>query len=157
MVLARIAEQLLARHETLAVAESCTGGLIAAACTGLAGCSAWFERGLVTYSNEAKHTLLGVEQCLLATHGAVSEPCVRAMVQGLLAVAPVQHGIAVSGIAGPTGGLPEKPVGTVWVAWADHHQIRSRRFLFDGDRSAIREQAVMAALSGLLEQLLENR
>lgn len=148
-----IATQLLARREWLAVAESCTGGLIAAACTEVAGSSGWFERGLVTYSNRAKHELLGVAESVLASHGAVSEPTVRAMAEGLLARAPVQHSIAVSGIAGPGGGTRDKPVGTVWIGWADRQGVRTRCFLFEGDRRQVREQAVAAALDGLALQL----
>jgi nicotinamide-nucleotide amidase len=148
-----IAARLVERCEWLAVAESCTGGLIAAACTDLAGSSAWFERGLVTYSNRAKHELLGVPERVLAEAGAVSEPCVRAMAEGLMARAPVQHAIAVSGIAGPSGGTPEKPVGTVWIAWAGHAGVQTRHFLFAGDRAAIRAQAVAAAFEGLLQRL----
>lgn len=149
----RIAASLLQRREWLAVAESCTGGLIAAACTDLAGSSGWFERGLTTYSNRAKHELLGVSEALLASHGAVSEPCVRAMAEGLMARAPVQYTVAVSGIAGPGGGSPDKPVGTVWIAWAQRDAVRSERFTFAGDRQAVRSQALAAALKGLVEQL----
>ena len=151
---AAIAERLIARREWLAVAESCTGGLIAAACTDLAGSSAWFERGLVSYSNRAKQELLGVPASLLTAHGAVSEPCVRAMVEGLMARAPVQHAVAVSGIAGPGGGTADKPVGTVWIAWASTTGVRTRVYAFTGDRQAVREQAVAAAFAGLAEQLL---
>ncbi|MES2883272.1 MAG: CinA family protein [Pseudomonadota bacterium] len=151
---AAIAERLIARREWLAVAESCTGGLFAAACTDLAGSSAWFERGLTTYSNRAKQELLGVPASLLAAHGAVSEPCVRAMAEGLMARAPVQHAVAVSGIAGPGGGTADKPVGTVWIAWAGSTGVRTRRFAFAGDRQAVREQAVTAVFAGLVEQLL---
>lgn len=152
-LVSEVARALVARGEWLAVAESCTGGLIAAACTERAGSSAWFERGLVTYSNAAKQQLLGVPLAVLEGHGAVSEATVRAMAQGLRTVAPVQHGIAVSGIAGPGGGSAEKPVGTVWVAWAGPGGVRARQFLFTGSRLAIRQQAVVAALQGLLEQL----
>lgn len=152
-LVASVAARLLTRREWLAVAESCTGGLIAAACTDLAGSSRWFERGLSTYSNRAKHELLGVSESLLASFGAVSEPCVRAMAEGLLARAPVQHTVAVSGIAGPSGGTVEKPVGTVWIAWGGHLGVRTQMFVFAGDRQAVRAQAVAAALSGLLEHL----
>lgn len=148
-----IAARLVARREWLAVAESCTGGLIAAACTELAGSSAWFERGVTTYSNRAKHELLGVPESVLAAHGAVSEPVVRAMAEGLMARAPVQHTIAVSGIAGPGGGTVDKPVGTVWIAWADRQGLRTRCFHFAGDRGSVRQQAVEAALSELAGQL----
>lgn len=149
----RLATQLLARGESLAVAESCTGGMIAAACTDLAGSSAWFERGLVTYSNRAKQDLLGVSEALLQEQGAVSEACVRAMAAGLLARAPVRHALAVSGVAGPGGGSAEKPVGTVWLAWAGPWGVAAKWHRFEGDRGAIRGQAVTAALAGLLERI----
>lgn len=152
-LVAGLADALTARGEWLAVAESCTGGLMAGACTERAGSSGWFERGLVTYSNTAKHELLGVPQAVLAQHGAVSEATVRAMAAGLLARAPVQHTVAVSGIAGPGGGSADKPVGTVWIAWADRQQLQAERFLFTGDRAAVREQAVIAALQGLRQRL----
>ncbi len=112
-----LADALRARGWRIAAAESCTGGLIAAACTSVAGSSDWFERGFVTYSNEAKTELLGVPTALLAAHGAVSEPVARAMAEGALARAPVQLAVAVTGIAGPGGAVPGKPVGTVWLAW----------------------------------------
>ena len=156
MSAAALASLLLARGEWLAVAESCTGGLIAAACTDLAGSSAWFERGLVTYSNRAKQELLGVPETLLVQHGAVSEAVVRAMAQGLLARAPVQHAIAVSGIAGPGGGSADKPVGTVWIAWASGNAVRACGYRFSGDREAVRAQARAAAFSGLIEQLASS-
>lgn len=148
----KLAAALLARDERIAVAESCTGGLIAAACTELAGSSRWFERGVVTYSNEAKQQLLGVPGALIAAHGAVSEAVVRAMAEGLMVRAPVHHTLAVSGIAGPEGGSAEKPVGTVWIAWAAAAGTRARRFQFSGDRTAVRQQAVLAAVLGLLER-----
>ena len=149
-----IAARLLARGEWLATAESCTGGLIAARCTDLAGSSGWFERGVVSYSNRAKQDLLGVAAELVERHGAVSEETVLAMAAGLLASAPVQHAIAVSGIAGPGGGSPEKPVGTVWIAWAGGRRAPAARLhRFDGDRDAIRQLATLAALQGLLERL----
>lgn len=150
---AQIATRLLARGEWLAVAESCTGGLIAAACTERAGSSQWFERGLATYSNRAKQELLGVPEAVLTAHGAVSEATVRAMAQGLLGRAPVQHTLAVSGIAGPSGGSRDKPVGTVWIAWAGPAGVRAKSHRFVGDREAVRQQAVQAALAGLIAQL----
>lgn len=153
-VVGEVAARLLARGEWLATAESCTGGLIAAACTDLAGSSGWFERGIVSYSNRAKQELLGVPPELVARHGAVSMETVLAMAEGLLARAPVQHAIAVSGIAGPGGGSAEKPVGTVWIAWASRGgEAQARHHRFDGDRTVVREQAVLAALRGLLERL----
>jgi len=152
-----IAEQLLARGEWLATAESCTGGLIAKLCTDLAGSSGWFERGLVTYSNPAKQQLLGVPSAVLEQFGAVSEATVLAMAGGLLVNAPVQHSIAVSGIAGPGGGSVDKPVGTVWIAWASAPDVQARIYRFDGDRKSVREQAAQAALEGLLARLSAPR
>src|SRR5574343_1051880 len=119
----RIAVALMQRRERIGTAESCTGGLIAAACTSLAGSSAWFERGVVTYSNEAKSELLGVPKGLIALHGAVSAEVALHMARGLLAHAPIDWALAVTGIAGPTGGSAEKPVGTVWLALVHGCQI----------------------------------
>ncbi|ROH88767.1 CinA family protein [Stagnimonas aquatica] len=149
----QIAARLLVRGEWLATAESCTGGLIAKRCTDLAGSSAWFERGLVSYSNRAKQELLGVPLSVLDAHGAVSRETVLAMASGLLSKAPVQRAIAVSGIAGPGGGSVGKPVGLVWIAWASASGAEAREFNFPGDREAVREQAAEAALVGLLERL----
>ncbi len=145
-----IGEALRARNERLATAESCTGGLIAAACTSVAGSSDWFERGFVTYSNEAKSESLGVPLSLIAAHGAVSEAVVRAMAEGALAHSKAQWALAVTGIAGPGGAVPGKPVGTVWLALAHRAQVRSaERLQFDGDRTAVREQTVQRALQQL--------
>lgn len=149
-----IAEKLQQLGWMLATAESCTGGLIAGACTDLAGSSAWFERGFVTYSNAAKIELLGVDAALIERFGAVSEPVARAMAQGALLHSPAQVSVAVTGIAGPSGGSAEKPVGTVWFGWslrglgALHTDTEHRRF--DGDRAAIRTQTVAHALAGVL-------
>lgn len=149
-----LAERLTAQGLTLATAESCTGGLIAAACTELSGSSAWFERGFVTYSNEAKYELLGVDTALLAAHGAVSEPVARAMAQGALTRARADLAVAVTGIAGPTGGTPDKPVGTVWLAWAvKHGEVRAAHHLFPGDRAGVRRQTCEVALQGLLDTI----
>jgi|SRR5581483_4337668 len=144
-------EALLARQQWLAAAESCTGGLIAKLCTDIAGSSRWFERGLVTYSNAAKQELLGVPAEVIGRAGAVSAETVQAMVQGLLAHAPVQWAVAVSGVAGPDGGTADKPVGTVWIGWGGAGVAAScSRFRFDGDRDAVRRQSAQAALEGLL-------
>lgn len=141
---------LRARGETLAAAESCTGGLIAAACTSVAGSSDWFERGFVTYSNEAKVESLGVPAASIAAHGAVSEPVVRAMAEGALTHSKAQWAVAVTGIAGPGGAVPGKPVGTVWLALAHRGRVLlAERLQFDGDRSAVREQTVQRALAQL--------
>lgn len=149
---AQVAERLLARRESLALAESCTGGLIAKLCTDLAGSSVWFERGYVTYSNRAKQDLLGVPDAVLAQHGAVSEACARAMVEGVLKRAPVDWALSVTGIAGPGGGSADKPVGLVWMACARAASApRSQAHHFAGDREAVRAQAAAAALSLLRE------
>lgn len=150
---AAIAARLQRRGEWLAVAESCTGGLIAKTLTDIPGSSQWFERGYVVYSNQAKQDLLGVPALLLARHGAVSEAIVRALAEGVLARAPVQWSLAVSGIAGPGGGSSEKPVGTVWIAWAGPTGVTARGHCFTSDRAAVRSQALDAALQGLLERL----
>lgn len=147
----RLAAQLLARGWWLTCAESCTGGGIAAALTDVAGSSAWFERGFVTYSNLAKQELLGVSPDTLALHGAVSSETVIEMASGALAHSPAQLAVAVSGIAGPGGGSPDKPVGSVWLAWATAEVVQARLFHFAGDRAAVRAASVDAALAGLLE------
>lgn len=134
----------------MATAESCTGGMIAAACTDLAGSSAWFERGFVTYSNAAKHELLGVPMALIAQHGAVSEPVARAMAEGALVRSQAQVSVAVTGVAGPTGGSVAKPVGTVWFGFATPAGVVSEMRRFDGDRAAVRSVTVQHALMRLL-------
>jgi nicotinamide-nucleotide amidase len=145
-----IGERLLERGQWIATAESCTGGLIAKLFTDIAGSSGWFERGLVTYSNTAKQELLGVAADTLQRAGAVSAETVQQMVQGLLKAAPVQWEVAVSGIAGPGGGSPSRPVGTVWIGWgAAAMASSSSRFLFGGDRDAVRRYTAQAALQGL--------
>lgn len=151
-----LAERLIARGERLAFAESCTGGLLAKLATDLAGSSAWFERGLVTYSNEAKHDLLGVPMPLFQTDGAVSEACARAMTHGLMARTPADWGVAVTGIAGPGGGNPGRPVGTVWISWVRRgHEPQPVHHHFGGDRAAIRQAAAQRALEGLIERVNE--
>ena len=137
----------------MATAESCTGGMIAAACTDLAGSSAWFDRGFVTYSNTAKTELLGVDPVLIESHGAVSEAVARAMAQGALARSPAQVvvAVAVTGVAGPGGGSVDKPVGTVWFGWATLTGITSEVRHFGGDRAAVRQATVAHALTRLLD------
>lgn len=152
---AALADALLEKRWMLATAESCTGGMIAAACTSLAGSSAWFERGWVTYSNAAKIEGLGVDEALIETHGAVSEKVARAMAFGAARQAQAQVAIAVTGIAGPTGGSPDKPVGTVWFGFSVDGQLTSEMQRFDGDRGAVREAAVVHALRRVV-QLLDN-
>jgi len=146
-----LAELLPARGWMMASAESCTGGLIAGACTDLAGSSNWFERGFVTYSNEAKNELLGVEMAAIEAHGAVSEPVARAMVEGAVARSRAQVAVAVTGVAGPGGGSAEKPVGTVWFGWSVDGRVRTERRRFDGDRAAVRASTVHYALQTLAE------
>ncbi len=173
-----LAAQLLAHGWMLATAESCTGGLIAAACTDLAGSSTWFERGFVTYSNAAKAQMLGIDAALIARHGAVSEPVARAMAQGALQHAHAQVALAVTGVAGPGGGSADKPVGTVWFAWALPAQtsgasasdaatnlagrakapaqapaLHSEIMHFEGDRAAVRQATLQHSLRRLLELL----
>ncbi len=148
-----LAARLQHKGWMMATAESCTGGLIAAACTDLSGSSNWFERGFVTYSNQAKMDLLGVDADLLQQHGAVSEAVALAMVQGALLRAPVQVAVAVTGVAGPTGGSPAKPVGTVWFGWNIDGQVSSALRRFDGDRAAVRQATVQHALAQLLALL----
>ena len=152
--LTQISLRLLARRHLLATAESCTGGMIAAACTDLAGSSQWFERGFITYSNEAKAEMLGVPAGLIEQHGAVSEPVVRAMADGALAHSRAHVSLAVTGVAGPTGGSADKPVGTVWLAWSVNGETHSEMQHFAGDRAAVRTATVRYALQRLLGFLL---
>ena len=147
--LTHIAAQLQARGWMLATAESCTGGMVAAACTDLAGSSQWFERGFVSYSNASKTELLGVPAHLIAAHGAVSEAVARAMAEGALAHAHAQTSVAVTGVAGPTGGSDCKPVGTVWFAWCVAGQTHSEVRHFAGDRAAVRHATLCHALARL--------
>jgi len=145
---------LLARGEWLAVAESCTGGWLAQSVTAIAGSSGWFDRGFVTYSNGAKVDMLGVPDTTLERHGAVSEATARAMAQGVLAHSRADWAVAITGIAGPSGGSAEKPVGTVCFAWAAQEQgCEAQTCHFAGDRAAVREQSVRHALTGLLQRL----
>lgn len=149
----QLAQALTGRGWMMTTAESCTGGLIAGACTELAGSSLWFDRGVVTYSNEAKVDLLGVPAELIAQHGAVSEPVAMAMAQGALAKSKAQIAVAVTGVAGPGGGSPDKPVGTVWIAWACHDGlVQAERHVFGGDRAAVRFATVRCALQGVLDR-----
>ena len=150
-----LAGRLLGGKKMLATAESCTGGLIAKCITDLPGSSAWFERGWVTYSDRAKRQELGVAAGLLKRHGAVSEQVARAMARGALQASRTDLSVAVTGIAGPDGGSEDKPVGTVWIAWAWRQptgvKVVSRRFVFSGTRDAVRRQTAAAALKGLLQ------
>ncbi len=146
----QIATHLKKQHKRLSTAESCTGGLIAKVCTDLAGSSDWFERGFVSYSNDAKHDMLGVSHSLIEAYGAVSEAVAVAMVQGAIDSSLADYAIAVTGIAGPGGGSDEKPVGTVWIAVAGPGRYLARRYQFDGDREKVRESTVRQALTDLL-------
>ena len=148
-----VADLLIKRELKLVTAESCTGGLISAACTDLAGSSVWFERGFVTYSNDAKMELLGVEARLLRRAGAVCEGVARAMVVGALAHSHAQVAVAVTGVAGPTGGSPAKPVGTVWFGFAVPGQVVTEKCHFEGDRAAVRAATVRHAFYRLAELL----
>jgi nicotinamide-nucleotide amidase len=153
VLVAQVADFLQKNQWMMAAAESCTGGLISAACTDLAGSSNWFERGFVTYSNEAKTELLGVDAALMARHGAVSEEVARAMAQGALTHAHAQVAVAVTGVAGPSGGSAAKPVGTVWFGWATPAGVVSERCCFPGDRAAVRAATVRHALQRLIALL----
>ena len=152
-LVANLADILQKNGWLMATAESCTGGMIAAACTDLAGSSNWFERGFVTYSNEAKTELLDVDAALIGRHGAVSEEVARAMVQGAMRHSRAQAAVAVTGVAGPAGGSAAKPVGTVWFGWATPVGIVSEMRRFDGDRAEVRQATVRHALQRLHELL----
>jgi len=147
----RLGRALDARNLRVATAESCTGGWVAKALTDIPGSSRWVEGGVVAYSNAAKSSLLGVPAGTVAAHGAVSEPVVRAMAEGARARFGVPLTVAVSGVAGPDGGTPDKPVGTVWFAWANGRETIAARELFAGDREAVRRQSVDFALRRLIE------
>lgn len=149
----RVGAMLKARQLMLASAESCTGGWIGQALTMVPGSSAWFDRGFVTYTNQAKQQMLGVSTETLKRFGAVSENVVREMAAGALTRSQAQIAVAVSGIAGPDGGSTDKPVGTVCIAWAGADGVGGeQQFLFDGDRDAVRRQSVIAALEGVLQR-----
>jgi nicotinamide-nucleotide amidase len=148
----RVGVALRTRNRTLAIAESCTGGWIAKAVTDVSGSSGWFDRGFVTYSNAAKTALLGVRESTIASHGAVSAEVVAEMVTGALERSPADVIIAISGIAGPEGGSPDKPVGTVYLAWALRDgPTRAECRHFEGNRDDVRLASVAAALQGLLD------
>jgi len=149
-----LGEKLSMRGWHVATAESCTGGGIASAITAVAGSSAWFEYGIVSYANSAKEKLLHVNPQTLLQHGAVSQSVAEEMVVGLLILSRADVAVAVSGVAGPSGGTAEKPVGTVWFAWGlASGEIHTECFHFEGDRSSVQAQAVVQGLSGLLKLL----
>ncbi|PJK08126.1 damage-inducible protein CinA [Lysobacteraceae bacterium NML120232] len=148
-------DALRRQHLMLVTAESCTGGWIAKAATGISGSSEWFDCGMVAYSYEAKQALLGVRPETLEKHGAVSHECVAEMVAGALVHSGGSIAVAVTGIAGPGGGAPDKPVGTVWIGWKRRGDYaRTELFQFSGDRDAVRRQTVAQALQGILKMLL---
>ncbi len=152
-----VGDALKARSLVLCTAESCTGGWISQAVTMVPGSSEWFDRGFVTYTNEAKQEMLGVAAETLKKHGAVSEPVVIEMVRGALLYSRAQVAVAVSGVAGPTGGSAKKPVGTVCLAWMrDGADPVAQTLHFPGDRDMVRRQTVIAAMEGLLEQVVEG-
>ena len=148
-----LAEILLSRNWTVSLAESCTGGLVSATLTELAGSSEWFERGYITYSNEAKTECLEVPARLIESHGAVSEPVAKAMAEGARINSGSDVAISVTGIAGPSGGTAEKPVGTVCFGWATENQTLTKTMHFNGDRQAVRQQATEFALTELIALL----
>lgn len=145
-----LAELSVAKRQVLATAESCTGGMIASALTNLPGSSDWFECGFVTYSNAAKENMLGVDSSTLATSGAVSEATVTEMANGAIANSNATIACAVSGVAGPGGGTAEKPVGTVWIAWAGANGAQAQHFQFAGDRDDVRRLTVLEAIEGMI-------
>ena len=152
-----VGAQLLSRGEWLATAESCTGGGVAYAITAISGSSAWFDRGFVTYTNEAKQQMLDVSGETLNQHGAVSEAVVLEMTAGVLRHSSANIAVAISGVAGPTGGSDEKPVGTVWISWRTQDGIHhAKQYLFPGDREQVRLQAIREALNGLLLYSKQN-
>ena len=163
----QLADALLHHGWMLTTAESCTGGMIAARCTDLSGSSQWLERGFVSYSNEAKHEMLGVDAALIAQHGAVSAEVAQAMALGALRHSQAQVSLAVTGVAGPTGGSQDKPVGTVWFAWAlpsdsgptlgaDTAWVKTECVHFNGDRAAVREATLLHAMRTLLHWLQQH-
>jgi len=150
----QLADSLIKQKLMAVTAESCTGGGIAQVLTEIPGSSRWFERGFVSYSNEAKQELLGVNVATLEAHGAVSEETALEMARGAVAHSRGHVSVAVTGIAGPDGGTPDKPVGTVWIAWGQKlGYAEAQCFLFEGDRHAVRQQTILAALQGLNDRL----
>ncbi len=142
----RLVKALIENNMKIATAESCTGGMIAAKITSVAGSSGCFDCGVVTYSNEQKHKLLGVKEETLSEHGAVSEQTALEMCKGVRNLANADFGISVTGIAGPGGGIPEKPVGTVWIGICGKNVHKAFKFLFSGDRNQVRQQTAITAM-----------
>lgn len=152
----RVGQLLLGQGQQMATAESCTGGLLGSVLTQVPGSSQWFVGGMITYSNVCKQRWLGVPEALLLAHGAVSSEVAQAMASGLQQTAGVSWTVAITGVAGPSGGTPNKPVGTVWLAWGTPQGVRAQHLLASGDREAIRTQAVRQALTGLMEALTDG-
>ena len=148
-----LADRLLRHRQKVCTAESCTGGLIAKTFTDLAGSSDWFERGFVTYSNEAKNEMLGVPESLVEDYGAVSEAVATAMASGALRHSRANFSVAVTGVAGPGGGSDDKPVGTVWIALASAEQMIAKRYQFDGNRQAVRANTMQTAIELLIDMI----
>jgi len=150
-----VGQMLTAHHAMVVTAESCTGGLIAEALTSVAGSTAWFDRAYITYSYESKKEMLGVSELTIQKKGAVSKECVEEMALSALQLSHANISVSCSGIAGPGGGSPDKPVGTVWVAWAmqGHDVVESQCFHFSGGRQSVREQTTEAALMGVMQLL----
>lgn len=155
-VLNKVSDELKKHHLTLATAESCTGGLLAHLLTNVSGSSEYFERGVISYSNKSKIELLGVPKKLLTKYGAVSEQVARAMAEGIRTHAGVDIGVSTTGIAGPTGGMKDKPVGLIYVGIATHDDVVVKRFLFSGNRLQNKDQACDAALSLLFETIMNR-
>ena len=151
-----IVELLIEKHLKLATAESCTGGLIAQKITSVPGASECFDCGVVTYSNEQKHKLLGVSNETLEQHGAVSEQTALEMCKGVKALANADFGISVTGIAGPGGGTDQKPVGTVWIGICGENAHKAEKFVFDGDRNQVRESTASTALEMVKNEILTS-
>jgi nicotinamide-nucleotide amidase len=151
-----LAEVLKARGWMCATAESCTGGLIGAALTSVSGSSEWYVGGVISYANSVKTGLLGVDEAALEAQGAVSEPVVRGMALGACRVTGADVVCAVSGVAGPGGGTPEKPVGTVWIGWSKKGETRAQKFHFSGDRDSVRAQTVTEAIRGMQDWVKEK-
>ncbi|WP_320174196.1 CinA family protein [Maridesulfovibrio sp.] len=151
-----IGKILVEKGWTMSTAESCTGGLVAATLTDFSGSSTWFSGAVVAYSNEVKMSQLHVPEQAITDHGAVSEPVVRAMAEGVCKALNVDVGISLSGIAGPTGGTPDKPVGTVWMGWHVNGKTYAEKFLFSGDRKSVKDQSLQTVLEKLHQFLKES-
>lgn len=155
LLVSQVGKALVAHNTMVVTAESCTGGMIAEALTSIGGSTAWFDRAYITYSYESKREMLGVKEVTIQKKGAVSQECVEEMALGALQQSHAKVSVACSGIAGPGGGSPDKPVGTVWLAWAIQGQedVVSQQCFFEGDRQAVREQTTEAALMGIMKLL----